>query len=295
MERLFIMKNTKKVLAVLLVLVMAIVALTGCGGGGKDAGFTPDANSVLNTNVLRVGMECGYAPYNWTQADDSNGAVPIKDTKDFAYGYDVMMAKLIAEELGYELEIQRIDWDSLPVALQSGKLDCVIAGQSITAERLQTVDFSEPYYYADVVCLVKADGAYGAAQNVADLAGATCTSQINTIWYDVLDQIADVDKLPPMETVPNMLVALDTGKVELVCTDMPTAMAAVVAYPDMKIVDFAGGTGFEVSDEEVNIGISIQKGNAELVEKINSVLANLTEEDYVEMMKQAIAVQPLSA
>ena len=289
------MKNTKKVLAVLLVLVMAIVALTGCGGGGKDAGFTPDANSVLNTNVLRVGMECGYAPYNWTQADDSNGAVPIKDTKDFAYGYDVMMAKLIAEELGYELEIQRIDWDSLPVALQSGKLDCVIAGQSITAERLQTVDFSEPYYYADVVCLVKADGAYGAAQNVADLAGATCTSQINTIWYDVLDQIADVDKLPPMETVPNMLVALDTGKVELVCTDMPTAMAAVVAYPDMKIVDFAGGTGFEVSDEEVNIGISIQKGNAELVEKINSVLANLTEEDYVEMMKQAIAVQPLSA
>ena len=289
------MKNTKKVLALLLVLVMAIVALTGCGGGGDDkAGFTPDANSVLNTKVLRVGMECGYAPYNWTQNSDANGAVPIKDTKDFAYGYDVMMAKLIAEELGYELEIQRIDWDSLPVALQSGKLDCVIAGQSITAERLQTVDFSTPYYYADVVCLVKADGAYGAAQNVADLAGVKCTSQINTIWYDVLDQIADVDKLPPMETVPNMLVALDSGKVDLVCTDMPTAMAAVVAYPDMQIVDFAGGTGFEVSDEEVNIGISIQKGNAELVEQINGVLANLTEDDYVEMMKQAIAVQPLS-
>lgn len=289
------MKKTKKVLALLLVLVMAIVAFTGCGGGDdKQAGFTPDESSVLNTNVLRVGMECAYAPYNWTQADDSNGAVPIKDTNDYAYGYDVMMAKLIAEKLGYELEIQRTDWDSLPVALQSGKLDCVIAGQSITAERLQTVDFTTPYYYADVVCLVKADGAYSAAQNVADLAGVKCTSQINTIWYDVLDQIADVDKLPAMETVPNMLVALDSGKVDLVCTDMPTAMAAVVAYPDMKIVDFAGGTGFEVSDEDVNIGISIQKGNAELVEKINGVLATLTEEDFVKMMEEAIAVQPLS-
>jgi putative lysine transport system substrate-binding protein len=77
-------------------------------------------------------MECGYAPYNWAQSDDSNGAVPIKGSNDYAYGYDVMIAKFLADKLGYELEIHKIDWDSLPVAVQAGTIDCVIAGQSIT-------------------------------------------------------------------------------------------------------------------------------------------------------------------
>ena len=100
-------------------------------------------------------MECAYAPYNWTQPDDSNGAVPIADSNEYAYGYDVMMAKKICDELGYDLQIVRLDWDSLIPAIQSGQVDCVIAGQSITEERLQAVDFSEPYYYATIVTLVK--------------------------------------------------------------------------------------------------------------------------------------------
>lgn len=294
------MKNAKKFMALALVVIMSVMALAGCGsnnasnGGSADGeNSAADANSVLTTGVLRVGMECGYAPYNWTQNDDSNGAVPIADTSDYAYGYDVMMAKLIAEKLGYEVQINRIDWDSLPLALQSGKIDCVIAGQSITAERLESVDFTEPYYYASVVGLAKKDNAAASAASLADLDGVSCTSQINTIWYDVLDQIPNVNKLPAQETVPNMLLSLESGKVDFVCTDMPTAMAACVAYPDLQIV-FEDGQAFEVSDEDVNIGISIKKGNTELVEKINSVLADLTTEDFDKMMNEAIAVQPLS-
>ena len=68
-----------------------------------------------------------------------------------------MMAKKIADTLGYELEIVKLDWDSLVPAVQSGKVDCVIAGQSITSERLQSVDFTEPYYYATIVTLVKSE------------------------------------------------------------------------------------------------------------------------------------------
>lgn len=294
------MKDAKKFLALALVVIMSVAALAGCGSGkssdgSADAagGAAADANSVLNTKVLRVGMECGYAPYNWTQNDDSNGAVPIADTSDYAYGYDVMMAKLIAEKLGYEVQINRIDWDSLPIALQSGKIDCVIAGQSITAERLKTVDFSEPYYYASVVGLARKDSAAASAQSLADLDGVTCTSQINTIWYTVLDQIPNVNKLPAQETVPNMLLSLESGKVDFICTDMPTAMAACVAYPDLQIV-FEDGTAFEVSDEDVNIGISVQKGNQELVDQLNSVLSELTTEDFDRMMNEAISVQPLS-
>ena len=293
------MKNAKKFMALALVVIMSVMALAGCGsnnaanGSADGEGGAADANSVLSTGVLRVGMECGYAPYNWTQNDDSNGAVPIVDTSDYAYGYDVMMAKLLAEKLGYEVQINRIDWDSLPIALKAGKVDCVIAGQSITAQRLESVDFTEPYYYASVVGLAKKDNAAASATSVADLDGVACTSQINTIWYDVLDQIPNVNKLPAQETVPNMLLSLESGKVDFVCTDMPTAMAACVAYPDLQIV-FADGQAFEVSDEDVNIGISVKKGNTELVEKLNSVLAELTTEDFDNMMNEAIAAQPLS-
>ena len=287
------MRNILRNLIITLTLmVIALVSLTGCQNQ------TNETNEVQGeeTKVLRVGMECAYAPYNWAQADTSNGAVPISGSSEYAYGYDVMMAKFLAEKLGYELEIYQIDWDSLPVALQSNKIDCVIAGQSITSERLQTVDFTTPYYYASIVGLTMSDSEYADATGVADLEGATCTSQINTVWYDVcLPQIKDANILPAMEVASQMLVALDSGKTDLVVTDMPTAMAATKVYPNMKILDFTNSEdNFEVSDDEINIGISVKKGNTELLNQLNSALAELDSTDFEEMMNTAISVQPLS-
>ena len=291
----------KKLLSAAALAMACMLSFAGCSSSSSsssssDSDSSSDASGVLNDNVLTVAMECGYAPYNWTQPDDSNGAVQIKDSPDYAYGYDVMMAKHIAEELGMDLEIVKLDWDSLVPAVQSGTVDCVIAGQSITSDRLEMVDFTEPYYYASIITLVKADGPYANAASVADLAGATCTSQQNTVWYDTcLPQIPDANILPAQESAPAMLVALDADKCDIVVTDQPTGLAACVAYPDIKLLDFSGTDGaFQVSDEEINIGISIQKGNTELKDKINSVLAEMTPEDYTNMMNDAIAVQPLS-
>lgn len=141
------------------------------------------------------------------------------------------------------LEIVKLDWDSLVPAVQSGKVDCVIAGQSITSERQQMVDFTEPYYYASIITLVKSDGDYADAKSVADLKGVTCTSQQNTIWYDsCLPQIEDANILPAQESAPAMLVALESGKCDAVVTDMPTGMAACVAYPDFKLLVFLAQT-----------------------------------------------------
>ncbi len=270
--------------------------MTGLLCAAAAAMMLGGAASAEETKTLRVAMECGYAPYNWTQGTDENGAVPIADSSEYAYGYDVMMAKHICEELGYDLEIVKLDWDSLVPAVQSGTVDCVIAGQSITSERLEMVDFTEPYYYASIITLTKADSEYADAAGVADLSGATCTSQLNTVWYDVcLPQIPDANILPAQESAPAMLVALDADKCDIVVTDMPTGMAACVAYPDFKLLDFTGSEDdFEVSEEEINIGISLQKGNTELLDAINSVLSEMTVEDYEEMMNEAISVQPLS-
>lgn len=289
----------KKLLSAAALAMVFAMAVTGCSsseGETTTGEETTDGETAEDDNVLTVAMECGYAPYNWTQPTDANGAVQIKDSPDYAYGYDVMMAKHIAEELGMELEIVKLDWDSLVPAVQSGTVDCVIAGQSITAERQEMVDFTEPYYYATIVTLTKNDSPYASAASVADLAGATCTSQQNTIWYDIcLPQIPDANILPAQESAPAMLVALDSGRCDIVVTDQPTGLAATVAYPDFELLDFTGTEGeFEVSDEEINIGISLQKGNTELCDKINSVLSTMTAEDFEEMMNEAIAVQPLS-
>ena len=253
--------------------VAAVAASMTCGVFGVQS------VSAADKKTLKVAMECGYAPYNWTQPDDSNGAVQISGSSDYAYGYDVMMAKKIADELGYDLEIVKLDWDSLVPAVQSGQVDCVIAGQSITKERQQMVDFTDPYYYASIITLVKGDGDYKDAASVEDLKGATVTSQLNTIWYDsCLPQIPDGNILPAQESAPAMLVALESGK----C--------------DFKLLDFTGTDGeFEVSDEDINLGISLKKGNDELKDAINGVLSEMTEDDFNDMMDEAISVQPLSS
>lgn len=286
-------KIAKKMTAILTIAVMTLGTLTACG---TKTASSDDAGSDDSKKVLKVAMECIYAPYNWTQPNDDNGAVPISDSSDYVYGYDVMMAKHIADELGYELEIVKLDWDSLVPAVQSGTVDCVIAGQSITSKRLAMVDFSTPYYYASIIALVKADSPYANATGVADLAGATATSQLNTVWYDsCIPQIADANILPAQDSAPAMLVALDSDKCDVIVTDMPTGKAALVAYPSFKLLDFSeGDDAFEVSEEEINIGISLKKGNTDLLEAINGVLAKMTTDDFNKMMDEAISVQPLA-
>jgi len=287
----------------LLALAMAAVMIFGVAACSKPAEETTTTTTTteegvspaVKDGVLTVAMECAYAPYNWSQADDSNGAVPIKDSSEYANGYDVMMAKKICEANGWELEIVRLDWDSLVPAVQTGQIDAVIAGQSMTPERMEQVDFAGPYLYATIVCLALEGSEYAAAKNINDLAGGKCTSQLGTIWYDTcLPQIEGADIQPAKESAPAMLMALETGDVDFVCTDMPTAQAAVLAYPDMVLLDFAGSDAdFTVDESDINIGISLMKGDTVLKDAIDAVLAPMGADAFNEMMAQAIAIQPV--
>ena len=278
----------------ILALLAAVMMMVSCCTALADSEPTG-----VEDGVFTIAMECAYAPYNWTQTDDSNGAVPIKDSSDYANGYDVMIAKKICEANGWQLEILRSDWDSLVPAVQTGMIDAAIAGQSMTAARSEQVDFAGPYFYASIVCVTKTDSQFADAQSISDLSGGTCTAQIATIWYDqCLPQIQGAQIQTAAETAPAMLMALETGMVDFICTDMPTAQGAVAAYPDLKILNFSGTDGdFQFTDEEraenVNIGISVRKGNTGLVEAINNVLSTMTEDDFNEMMAEAIAIQPV--
>ena len=249
---------------------------------------------AADKKVFKVGMECAFAPYNWSQPTDEGGAIKIKGSSEYAYGYDVIIAKKIADAMGAELEIHKIEWDGLPPAVMTGKIDAAIAGISITSERKQSVDFSLPYYIANVVALVRKGTPQAEAKSVADLKGSIATSQLNTVWYDQIDQVPDVKKLPAVDNVPGMIVALTSGKVNLIVTDIPTAQAAAFANPELVMVDFPEGKGFVTSREDVEIGASIRKGNTELLEAVNKVIAGMTDDDFAAIMEEAIKKQPLA-
>ena len=283
------------------------LTLTACGGTPTQssapqasAPVSAAAGSGVEDGVLTVGMECAYAPYNWTQMDDSNGAVPIKNVPgSYANGYDVMIAQKICEENGWELEVVSTAWDSLTPSLQSGTIDVAIAGQSMTADRMAQADMAGPYYYAQIVSLTTKDSTYASAQGIADLAGGKGTAQTGTIWYDTcLPQIPDAQIQPAAETAPAMVMQLQTGTVDFVVTDLPTANGAVAKDENLVVLNFAGTEGdFQFASEEeraenVNIGMSVAKGNTELLDAMNSVLSTMTEDDFNTIMDQAIAVQP---
>ena len=278
--------NMRRMLAMALAILMMTALLSGAQAG---------VPSGVEDGVLTVAMECNYAPYNWSQSDDSNGAVPISGSNEYANGYDVMMAKKLCEANGWKLEIVRLDWDSLVPAVLSGVVDAVIAGQSMTAARAEMVDFAGPYLYASIVCLARQGTPQAEAKGISELSGY-CTSQLGTIWYSVcLPQIPNAEIQPAAESAPAMLMALETGAVDFICTDIPTAQGALAVYPDMVLLDFSGSEdNFVVSEEEINIGISVMKGNAVLKDALDAVLSTMTVDDFNAMMAEATAIQPIN-
>lgn len=265
----------KRKFTLLLALSLAMLILvTGCGS--KESAF-------------KVGMECGYAPFNWTQMDDSNGAVKIDGTAEYAGGYDVEIAKRLAEGLGKELVIVKTEWDGLVPALTSGKIDAIIAGMSPTAERKQTIDFSDNYYKSDLVMVVKKGSKYENATSIHDFKGAKVTAQLNTFHYSVIKQIDGVLQQPAMDNFPAMRVALESGVIDGYVSERPEGVSASAANPNFAMVEFE--EGFTTTDDDTAIAVGLAKGS-ELTEQINKILAGISEDERKAIMDTAIKNQP---
>lgn len=282
----------RRLLSVLLMVAMsAVIGVAGCG---KSDTSVSEKNSSTETEteekVLRVGMECGNPPYNWSQTDDSNGAVKVEDTNEYVNGYDITIAKAIAESMGCELEVYKIEWNGLIMALQSNKIDAIIAGMSPTEERKESVDFTDPYYTAEYMTLVKADGKYADATCKEDLNGAVVSSQQGTKMYDTLSQIPGAkieEALPDMSSV---VVALTSGRIDATIVEKPMGLAAVATNPDLKMLDFE--EGYEVDDSITSISIALRKDDTDRLDAINSTLKEIDETTRAAWMDEAINNQP---
>jgi putative lysine transport system substrate-binding protein len=271
-----------KLFLFIVLLVSSVLLLAGCGTSSSDSGASED-------NTFKVGLEAGYAPFNWTQNDNSNSAVKIGGSAEYAGGYDVEIAKKIAEGLGKELVIVKTEWDGLVPALTSGKIDAIIAGMSPTAERKETIDFSDNYYKSNLVMVVKKGSKYEGATSIQDFKGAKITAQLNTFHYNVIDQIEGVDKKTAMDNFPAMRVALESGIIDGYVSERPEGVSASAANENYVMVEFEDG--FETSEDDTAIAVGLKK-DSDLTDKINEVLAGISEEERTSIMDAAIKNQP---
>lgn len=268
-------------------LALLVFILVSCGGAKKSEVKKEESK------VLRVGMECGYAPFNWFQSDDSKGAVK-NATNGYCGGYDVEIAKLVAKGLGKDLQIVQTDWDGLlGPALGADKVDIVIAGMSPTEERKANLDFTDSYYKSDLVVVVAKDGKYANAKTLNDFKDAKITAQLNTLHYTVIDQLIGAKKVTAMESFPAMIVALSSKKIDGYISERPGAMAAELSNPNLKYIYFSEGQGFKYATNEVDVAIAVKKNSPELVSKINEILKGISPEQRKQIMEDAVKNQPL--
>ena len=273
--------------------VLKIVLLTVfCAMTALSAFAFSACTNKKDENKLYVGMECGYIPFNYTQTDGSNGAVKISNANGYANGYDVMIAKRIAEELGKELVIMKYEFNSLINAVQAGTLDFIIAGMSPTAERRESIDFSDAYYESNLVVVVREDGEYADATSLADFSGATLVAQMGT-FHDVAlqEQAADygINRGTPMDSFPMMTAALSVGTIDGYVAEQPGAIADCSSVAGLKYIPLVNNeTGFQnISPEDVQLAVGIKKGS-ELTAQVNAALAEISADERDEMMQRAI-------
>ena len=293
----------KKLAAMALVTVMAVSAFAGCGASGKTAGTesTKAEGSESTDNVLRVGMECAYAPFNWTQdtdtTPDGSKAVPIYDSNYYAYGYDVAVAQKLADEMGMELEVHKVEWSSIGISLDAGDYDVIIAGMGRTAEREASYAFTEPYYYRDNCIVVKKGSEYENVKGLSDLAGTGCkvTTQLGTGWIPLLDQIEGAEQSGNFETTSECFMAISNGVADVCVVDLPTAQSAALTNDDLAIITLDENDSFTGDDEMVNVCIATRKDDTALRDKVQAAMDAIGWNDKAvmdELMSTVLTQQP---
>ena len=267
--------------------LLGLASFSSCGG--EQTGLTTEG-------VLVVGMECAYAPFNWTETESTDSNVAITNIAGaYAEGYDVQVAKIIAEELNLELQVKALEWGALINNLNVGGIDLIIAGMSPTPDRLESIDFTNMYYESTHVMLVQKSSNYATATSLDDFEGATVIGQTGTIYADLVPQAVEHGAIAGnnLTTVPLIVNAIINDTVDATILEEPVAMGIVSQYPDLTYVKLTEG-GFQVADEDRIVSIGVRKG-FDLTDEINSILdSKLTTETRASLMEEAIAKAPAS-
>ena len=281
---------SKRILVLgLSLLGVAAINLTACG------------SNAVNNNTLVIGMECAYQPFNWTQTKSNEFTLPIDGTSEFADGYDIAVARYLSENLNRPVVIKRINWDDLIPSLQSDSINMILAGMSSTAERRQTIDFTDPYLESDLAFLIRTENlpAGNSASNPATYQellnlfnGKSLVCQSGVVGDDIIEDYFvsaegfTINHSSPLPTYP--LAALDVQ--QGISFAMPAELPVVEAMANLDglsvlYCDYSFLTPDDLEGLAVNIGI--KKGNDELRNDLNASLARLSQAERSQLMGAA--------
>ena len=252
-------------------------------------------SDTTKRETLVVGMEAAYAPFNWTvsEANAFEGAVALDGSSNYVDGYDVMIASYIADALDMDLVIKAVEWDGLiPSLVTSEEIDLIIAGMSPTAERAQTVLFTDEYYASTHVVVLRSDSAYANATSIDGFDGASAVAQISTIYDDLVPQLTGATHLDPLGDVPTIITAINQGTYDLTILELPVAMAVVETNPDLTYITFEEGSGFDIAYEDAVVSIALRLDETDLQSEINTILETLSSSDRDQLMTEALSRQP---
>ena len=264
----------------------SLLFLAGCGGGSDSE----EAGSEGGSAQLRIGMEAAYAPYNWQTDTETEYTIPIDGSEGaYADGYDVQIAKAVAEYLGREPVAVKLAWEGLVDACMTGTVDVIIAGMTATPEREESIDFSDPYFVETYGLLVRKDSEYADATTLADFSGAAVIGQQGTIYDEIIDDIPGVNHLTPAGSMPEVIAAVNNSTADAGTYSVATTEAVLRSNADLTNVNFAEGEGFQ-EESECNIGLA--KGQDEFLEQLNEALASISQEERDEMWSGACDRQP---
>lgn len=249
--------KTSSTVKTLLGATFAAALLTAACGNDTTASKSADTAAAGGNDVLKIATEGAYAPFNYTNADGTLG------------GFDVEIANALCDKMQVKCEITAQDWDGIIPALKTGKYDAIVAAMSVTPERSEQVDFSEPYFINSLVFLAKDDSTFNPA-NQADIDSTTIAAQRSTISSQWLSQTHPKAKANLYDTLDNAFMDLAAGRSGAMVSDK---------VPALTWLKSDAAKGFSVKGDEIDINdhiaIAVDKGNSELLGKINKALADI--------------------
>ena len=248
------------------------------------------SNKVNKIDVIRVGTECDYAPNNWEEKRDTNSNVPLANNEGcYAEGYDIQIAKIVADEIGAKLVVKKIAWQDLIPALQGREIDAIFSGMLDTSERRRTIAFSDVYAVEETeyTIIINKNGKYSHAKKCSDFKGAKVTAQKGTNLYNAIDQIPGALPLAAVDTVQEWLDKLVKGEIDASIINLDTGRSYERIYPELSVIRFPEGEGFHFDYKGICAGV--RKKDTKLLTAINDALRNLSKHDRQKIMDRTIA------
>ncbi|MBQ8836118.1 MAG: transporter substrate-binding domain-containing protein [Clostridia bacterium] len=252
-------RNLIRIISLILVAVFALGALASCGTK-KEEEEKDQLAAIQEAGKFVVGIEGAYPPFNY---HDDSGELT---------GFDVEVAKAVAEKLGVTAEFVEAPWDSLLAGVDSGRFDTVINCVSVSDERKEKYDFSDPYVYSPTQILVRT--ANDSIKSIDDLSGkklAGNSTNVLASWYESLGV-----ELVPIDTSSEAINLLLSDRVDFLSFSGITFSSYLDEHPDTDIK-----VAFNIDDAEQQVAIPIRKGETRLLDSINQALEELREDGTI--------------